>query len=73
MNQNQQVVSHHGGRTVRAEHNARVASRRDTQEEAIGAGRAIARHQQSELVFHGRDGRIRHKDPRCRALYPPAG
>jgi len=33
-----------------------------TQAEAIDAGRRIAENQRSELLVHGRDGRIRSKD-----------
>jgi hypothetical protein len=73
MGKNQHVVPHHGGWAVRGENNARVTSQHNTQGDAIDAGRAIARHQQSELVIHGRDGRIRDKDSHGRDPYPPAG
>lgn len=73
MGKNQHVVPHNGGWAVRGENNARVTSQHNTQGNAIDAGRAIARHQQSELVIHGRDGRIRDKDSHGRDPYPPAG
>ena len=34
----------------------------NTQEQAVVAGRAIARADQVEFELHGRDGRIREKD-----------
>jgi hypothetical protein len=34
----------------------------DGQEQAIGEAREIARRNQSELLVHGRDGRIRQRD-----------
>ena len=37
-------------------------STRETQEEAIKEGRGLAEDQNSELVIHGKDGRIREKD-----------
>ena len=73
MGKNQHVVPHNGAWAVRGENNARVTSQHDTQGDAINAGRAIARHQHSELVIHGRDGRIRDKDSHGRDPYPPAG
>lgn len=73
MGKNQHVVPHNGAWAIRGENNARVTSQYDTQGDAITAGRAIARHQHSELVIHGRDGRIRDKDSHGRDPYPPAG
>ena len=73
MGKNQHVVPHNGGWAVRGEHNARVTSQHDTQGAAINAGRSIAQHQQSELVIHGRDGRIRDKDSHGHDPYPPKG
>jgi len=70
---NQHVVTHADGWAVRGEHNARVTSIHETQAAAIDAGRAIARHQHSELVIHGRDGKIRDKDSHGHDPYPPKG
>jgi len=44
-----------------------------TQQEAIERGREIARNQRSELLIHGRDGRIREKNTYGRDDYPPKG
>jgi hypothetical protein len=45
-----------------------------TQQEAIDAGREIARNQGGELLIHGRDGQIRDRDSSGgRDPYPPRG
>ena len=40
---------------------------------AITRGRVVARNQQSELLIHGRDGRIRERDSHGRDPHPPKG
>lgn len=62
MNANQHVVPREGEWAVLGEGNSRDTSRHSTQSEAIKVGREHAIKQQSELVVHGRDGRIRDKD-----------
>jgi Uncharacterized protein conserved in bacteria (DUF2188) len=57
------------GEQVRIEGTARARSIHKTQAEAARAGRAIARNNKSELLVHGRDGKIRQRstfghDPR---------
>ncbi len=44
-----------------------------TQGEAIDAARKIAQREGTELVVHGRDGKIREKDSHGRDPYPPKG
>lgn len=44
-----------------------------TQKEAVAAARRIARGQGSELLIHGRDGRIREKNTYGRDPHPPKG
>ena len=41
---------------------ANIRSMHETQDEAIKQGRFLAEDQNSELVIHGKDGRIREKD-----------
>ncbi len=72
-NKNQHVVPRDGGWAVRGEGNSRVTSVHDRQSDAINAGRRIAQDQHSELVIHGRDGRIREKDSHGRDPFPPKG
>lgn len=73
MGRNQHVVRHDQGWAVRGEGNQRVTSVHGTQEAAIDAGRLIARNQQSELLIHGRDGRIRARDSHGNDPFPPSG
>lgn len=43
----------------------------ETQKQAIDYARSIAINQQSELIIHGRDGRIRDKDSYGNDPFPP--
>lgn len=70
----QHVVTHGDGWAVRGEHNSRVTSTHDTQQEAIDAARDIARNQGGELLIHGRNGQIRRRDSTGNNdPYPPRG
>jgi hypothetical protein len=62
MGKNQHVVGRDSGWAVRGEGNSRDTSHHPTQREAASAARDIAINQRSEVVIHGRDGRIRDKD-----------
>jgi uncharacterized protein YdaT len=73
MGKNQHVVPAGDSWGVRGEGNERLTSIHDTQAEAIEAAREIARNQQSELVIHRRDGRIRDKDSYEPDPFPPRG
>lgn len=57
----QHVVPQDGGWAVRGTNRERATSIHSTQAEAIEAARRVAKNQHSEVVIHGRDGRIRHK------------
>lgn len=70
---NQHIVPHEDGWAVRGEGNSRVTSVHDTQAEAIERGREIAHNQESELLIHGRNGRIRERDSYGNDPFPPAG
>lgn len=59
---NQHVVRHGEGWAFKGAGNERATGVFGTQAEAIDAGRRIAENQRSELLVHGRDGRIRSKD-----------
>lgn len=69
--QDQHVVPHQGDWAVRGEGNRRVTSIHETQATAIEAAREIAINQRSEVVTHGRDGRIRDKDSYGKDPCPP--
>ncbi|AHK16588.1 DUF2188 domain-containing protein [Thalassolituus oleivorans] len=73
MGKNQHVVKRDNGWAVRGEGNSKDTSHHRTQEEARQAARNIAQNQQSEVVIHGRDGRIRDKDSYGNDPYPPKG
>ncbi|MEG9672594.1 DUF2188 domain-containing protein [Serratia bockelmannii] len=73
MGKNQHVVPHNGQWAVRGEGNQRVTSVHPTQQQAIDAGRGIARNQESELVIHRPNGQIRDKDSHGKDPFPPKG
>jgi hypothetical protein len=56
------VVPRKDGWIIRKEGASRATSVHETQRDAVEVGREIARNQSSELVIHGRDGRIRDRD-----------
>ena len=62
MGKNQHVVKIDNRWGVRGEDNSRLTSIHKTQEQAISKARDIAKNQKSEVIIHGRDGRIRDKD-----------
>ena len=67
------VVPRGGNWAVQREHATRASSLHPTQAEAIAAARQIARAEHTELVIHGRDGKIRDKDSHGHDPYPPRG
>src|SRR6266404_26670 len=61
--ENLHVVPRIGGWAVRSEGRTRPASTHSSQREAIDAARKLARQTAaSQLVIHGRDGRIKERD-----------
>lgn len=70
---NQHVVPHQDGWAVKGAGNDRATSVHETQQQAIDAARDIARRQQSEVVIHRPDGRIRDKDSYGNDPFPPKG
>ena len=74
MGKNQHVTPHpDGGWQVKGAGNLKSTVRTETQREAIDTARGIARNQQSELIIHGTDGRIRQKDSGGKDPFPPKG
>lgn len=53
--------------------NTKASKVLDTQKQAIDYGREIAKTNTSELVIHGKDGKIRDKDSHGKDNYPPKG
>lgn len=73
MGKNQHVVPANGQWGVRGEGNSRLTSLHDTQAEAAGAAREIARNQGSELFIHRPNGEIRERNSYGNDPYPPEG
>lgn len=73
MGKNVHVVRRNEGWAAKKEGAKRASVITPTQAEAIDAGRKIARNAGSELVIHGRDGKIREKDSHGQDPYPPKG
>ncbi|MDI5805805.1 DUF2188 domain-containing protein [Salmonella enterica subsp. enterica serovar Kentucky] len=71
MGKDQHVVKRDDGWAVRGENNTKDTSHHATQQEVIDAARKIAKNQESELVIHGRDGKIRAKDSYGNDPCPP--
>lgn len=70
---NQHVVFRESGWAIKGAGSTRATRVFPTQREAIQAARQIARRQGSELVIHGRDGKIREKNTYGRDPFPPNG
>lgn len=70
---NQHVVPRNDGWAVKGAGAERATVVLNTQQEAIERARNIARHQGTELLIHGRDGRIRERDSHGKDEFPPKG
>lgn len=68
---NQHVVPLGGGWAVKSAGSKKVTAITGTQRDAIAVAREIAKNNRSELVIHGRDGRIREKDSYGNDPNPP--
>lgn len=73
MKKSQHVVPAKGKWGVRGEGNSKLTSIFNTQAAAIAKAREISRNQQSELLIHGRNGRIRERDSYGNDPFPPRG
>ena len=62
MKKNQHVMPKGDEWEVKGEGNSKATRVVDTQKEAIKIAREIAINQESELIIHGKDGKIRDKD-----------
>ena len=70
---NQHVVKHPEGWAVKGAGNSKATKVTETQKEAIDIARSIAKNQESELLIHGKNGRIRERDSHGNDPYPPKG
>lgn len=68
---NQHVVPKDNNWGIRGEGNDRYTLVVDTQAEAYKIAKEIARNQQSEVLTHGRDGKIRARESFGNDPFPP--
>lgn len=68
---NQHVTKHEDGWQVKGAGNSKATVVVDTQKEAIKVAKEIAKNQESEVVIHGTDGKIRDKDSYGNDPNPP--
>lgn len=74
MGKDQHVTPHPGGGwQVKGEGNSKATKVTDTKAQAVDAGRKISQNQGSELVIHGKDGKIQSKDSHGNDPFPPRG
>jgi hypothetical protein len=69
--ENLHVVPRIDGWAVRSEGSSRATSIHSSQREAIDAARKLAKKTATQLVIHGRDGRIRERDSYASDPLPP--
>jgi hypothetical protein len=69
--ENLHVVPRNDGWAVRTESRSRPTSIHPSQREAIEAARKLAKQSATQLVIHGRDGRIRERDSYVPDPFPP--
>ena len=71
MAKNQHVMPRDGHWVVKGAGNSRATKVVTTQREALRVAREIARNQGSDVVIHGRDGRIQDLDSYGNDPFPP--
>jgi hypothetical protein len=62
-----------GGWDVKRGGGQKASHHKDTKAEAEKTAREISRNQGTELVIHGKDGKIQRKDSHGNDDYPPKG
>lgn len=67
------VPNQDGGWDVKRGGGQKASHHTDTKAEAERIARDISKNQGSELVIHGRDGKIQSKDSHGNDPYPPKG
>ena len=70
---NQHVVPHPKGWAVKPARGQRATSVHTTQQQAKERAREIALNQGTEMLVHGRNGRIRERNSYGRDPHPPTG
>ena len=59
---NQHIVPTDNGWAIKGEGNSRATRTFNTKEEALEAGKQIAKNQKAELIIHGKDGAIQSQN-----------
>lgn len=67
------IVKDGEGWAVKREGAGRASSRHDTQKEALDAGRPAAIRDQVELLWQGKDGKIKGRNSHGNDPHPPKG
>lgn len=70
---NQHVVPHPDGWAVKSEGATKSTRVTKTQQESTEIAKEIAKNQGSEVIIHGKDGKIRQKNSYGNDPYPPQG
>lgn len=65
------VPNSNGGWDVKRSGGERASAHTDTKTEAVNIGRGISQNQGTELIIHGRDGRIQRSDSHGNDPCPP--
>lgn len=73
MGKNQHVVKHGNKWAVRGAGNSKNTKVVSTQKEAINVAKEICKNQKSELIIHGKNGKIREKNSYGNDSHPPKG
>ena len=72
MKKNQHVVpDKEGGWNVKGAGNSKSTAHTDKKQDAIDIAKEIAKNQKSEVVIHGKDGKIQDKDSYGNDPNPP--
>ena len=69
----QLVVPSDGDWAIKKDHAERATKIFDNQKETIEVAIKIAKNQKTELLIHGKDGKIRVKNSYCMDAFPPRG
>jgi uncharacterized protein YdaT len=70
---NQHVVPSGKDWAVKGAGSSRATEVLPTKSQAVGRAREISRNQGTELIVHGRDGKIQSRDSHGRDPFPPKG
>ena len=65
------VPNSNGGWDVKKANSSRASGNFGTKVEAVSAARSISRNQHTELVIHGKDGKIQQSDSHGNDPCPP--